>query len=173
MSPDIYLRSNEPHVALCAHGVLLPSISVKMYLAEADVQLFFAIVPAFIDALPPSPKHEPGATHPGQRQSEDRNRANRDNAITFLRFEIQELPRVLTKDHAMYDLSDDAFSTASDALEDILVLLDELVDNAIPRHKSDVSVGKPLLPRLSTLAERCPNVETLLRPLFFQLKLLS
>ncbi|OCK94770.1 uncharacterized protein K441DRAFT_696305 [Cenococcum geophilum 1.58] len=129
-----------------------------MHLAEADVQLFFAVVPAFVDALPPRPKHELGVTHPGQRQSEDRNRANRDNAITFLRFEIQELPRVLTKDHAIYDLSDHAFSTASDALEDILVLLDELVDDAIPRHESDVSADEfQKLPKLQAL-------ETILRP---------
>ena len=69
----------------------------------------------------------------------------RDNAITFLRFEIQELPRVLTRDCAIYDLSDDAFSKASVALEDILFLLDELVDHAILEQESDVPVGKPLL----------------------------
>jgi hypothetical protein len=117
-----------------------------MHLAEADVPLFFAVVPAFVDALLLSPKHdEPGATNLGQHQSEDRNRVSRDNAITFLRFEIQELSRVLTKDYAIYDLSDNAFRIASDALEDILVVLNKLVDDVIPRHESNVSVGKPLL----------------------------
>jgi hypothetical protein len=101
-----------------------------MHLVEADAQLFFTVVPAFVVALPPKP----------MRRSEDRNLENRDNAITFLRFEIQELPRVLTKDHAIYDLSDHAYRTASDALELILVLLEDLVDDAIPRH-----VGQPLL----------------------------
>jgi hypothetical protein len=132
---------------------LLPRIFLKMHLAEAYAPLFFAVVPAFVDALPVSPKHnEPGATNSGQRQSEERNRASRDNAITFLRFEIQELPRALTKDYAVYDLSDDAFRTASDALEDILLLLHELVDDAIPRYESNVSVGKPLL--ITAIASR-------------------
>lgn len=133
---SVFPLANDPDVAIGARGVPLPSIFVKMYLAEADARLFFAVVPAFVDALPPSP---------GQHQSEDRNQANRDNAITFLRFEIQELPRVFTKDRATYDLSEDAFSTASDALEDILVLLDERVDDAMLGHECGVSVGQPLL----------------------------
>jgi hypothetical protein len=62
-----------------------------------------------------------------------------------LRFEIQELPRVFTEDRATYDLSEDAFSTASDALEDILVLLDERVDDAMLGHECGVSVGQPLV----------------------------
>ncbi|RYP46073.1 hypothetical protein DL768_007665 [Monosporascus sp. mg162] len=120
-----------------------------MHLAEADAQLFLAIVQAFVSALPPSPKREP--------QSEDWNRTKRHNAISVLRFEVQDLPKVLTKDFAVCDLSDDAFDKASDALEDLLNLLDGLVDDGIPRKEELLTNPPPRFPKLRAL-------ETLLRP---------
>ena len=109
-------------------------MSVKMHLAEADAHLFLAVVPAFVAALPPSPKREPGDLNPTQTchaQSEDWNRTKRHNAITFLRFEVWGLAGVLTKDRSHLELSHDAFEKASDALEDLLDLLDGLVDDGI------------------------------------------
>lgn len=98
-----------------------------MHLADTDSALFLAVVRAFVSALPPSP------TRISTGQSEDcrRDQRKRNNAITFLRFEVHELASVLNKDRAVSDLPDDAFDRASEALEDVLNLLDGLVDNGI------------------------------------------
>jgi len=105
-----------------------------MLLAKTDAQLFLGTVQAFVGALPPSPKREPDAAQTCQPQSEDWNQTKRHNAITFLRFEVWELTEVLTEDRAICDLSGDAFDSASDALEELLDLLDGLVDDGIPRN---------------------------------------
>ena len=107
-----------------------------MHLAVADVELFSTVIPAFIDALPRSPWHDSATTH--LLQPEAQNQIHRANVINILRFEIQQLPEVLTKDAATYVLSDDLFRRASDALEDVLSLLDDLVDSEIVRCKGDI-----------------------------------
>lgn len=104
-----------------------------------SAELFLAVVPVFVDALPSRPKREPRATDQRQPQPEDWSRAERANAIVFLRFEIQQLPKVLPKDYATYDLSDEVSQTASDALDDILFVLDELIDDAIIKQSRNVS----------------------------------
>ncbi|KAL7948569.1 hypothetical protein V8C42DRAFT_314863 [Trichoderma barbatum] len=128
-----------------------------MRLIEADAQLYFAIVQAFVSALPPSPEREPDAASTCKPQSGDRIRTKRHNVIRILRFEVWELTEVLTKDRAVCDLSVDAFDNASDALEDLLYLLDGLVDDGIPRNEE--LLGNPP-PRFSKLRA----LETLLRP---------
>lgn len=107
-----------------------------------SAELFLAVVPVFVDALPLRPKREPRATDQRQPQPEDWSRAERANAIVFLRFEIQQLPEVLPKDYATYDLSDEISQVASDALDDILFFLDGLVNDAIIEQNNDVSVSK-------------------------------
>lgn len=98
---------------------------------KQDAKQFFAMVPAFVAALPPSLRHEPGTAHSGDRQLEDLDRVSRDNRITFLRFEVQELFRVFTKHRSEYNLSSDTFRTASDTLEQVLYILEKLANNAI------------------------------------------
>lgn len=103
-----------------------------MPLAKEEVQVFFATVQAFVDALPPSPKREQlDATQTGGPQPADLNQIKRHNAITLLRFEVLEMARVFTKDRALDDLSDDAFDKASDTLEDLFQVLNGLVDDGI------------------------------------------
>ncbi|KAL6886896.1 peptidase S8/S53 domain-containing protein [Trichoderma evansii] len=114
-----------------------------MYLAEADVQLFLAIVRAFVDALPPDPKNEPDTC---RSQSEHQNRIERHNAIRILRLEVTTLSKDSTKNQVMCDLQDESFEKASKALEDLLYVLDELVDDGILKHNS-----KDLAPRLPKL----------------------
>lgn len=112
--------------------------------AVESAELLLAVIPAFVDALPSRPKREPRTTdlRLRQRQPEDWSRAERDNAIVFLRFEIKQLPEVLPKDYATYDLSDEISQTASDALDDILFVLDGLIDDVIIKQNSNVSVSK-------------------------------
>ncbi|KAI9684271.1 MAG: hypothetical protein M1822_005744 [Bathelium mastoideum] len=117
-----------------------------MRLAEEETRLFFAVVPVFVAALPPSPGT------PAQRQHVDRQQERRHNAITILRLEIQKLLKSFTRDHAAYDLSEDAFSKASNQLEYILVLLEEWVDDAILEHERRVRTDeRHTLPKLQTL----------------------
>ncbi|KAI1317243.1 hypothetical protein F5Y16DRAFT_153501 [Xylariaceae sp. FL0255] len=129
----------------------------KMHQAEADAQLFLAVVHAFVGALPPSPKREPNTAQTYQPQIEDWNRTKRHNAITFLRFEVWELTGVLTMGRAICDLSGDAFDQASDALEDLLNLLDGLVDDGILGEK-DILTDPP------SRFHKLRALETLLRP---------
>jgi hypothetical protein len=110
----------------------------KMHVFEADARLFFAVVPAFVAALPPSPNRERNLLDPAQirqPQSEDWNRTKRHNAITFLRFEVMELAGVLTKDRSLCELSCDALKEASDALEELLALLHGLIDHGILQNE--------------------------------------
>ncbi|KAK4443846.1 hypothetical protein QBC34DRAFT_416455 [Podospora aff. communis PSN243] len=141
---------------------------VKMHLAEEDAHLFLAVVPAFVAALPPSPNREIGDLNPratqtrhASAQSEDWNRTKRHNAITFMRFEVQDLAVVLTKDLAQLELLDDALEKASDALEDLLDLLDRLVDDGILRSEGlpkDPPSRFPRLWALETLLQPCGHV---------------
>lgn len=116
-----------------------------MHLDDADSALFLAVVRAFVSALPPSPARFPNSTgHSREPQSEDqrRDQRKRDNVITFLRFEVHELASVLNKDRAVSDLPDDAFDKASEALEDVLNLLDGIVDDRICGSERNVLVVK-------------------------------
>ncbi|KAE8441485.1 hypothetical protein EG329_004909 [Mollisiaceae sp. DMI_Dod_QoI] len=74
------------------------------------------------------------------------------NSITLLRFEVQEMQKVLTETRSEYDLSGDDFGKASAALESVLFSLEELVDEAILKYHGDLS-SKQELRRLCALRD--------------------
>jgi hypothetical protein len=81
------------------------------------LQLIHAVLPVFVQALPPVPDVAP-TTNPKQEKLK--------NFITILRFEIQEMQQVLIETHVEQNLTNnDAFG---EALEDLLFCLDALVD---------------------------------------------
>ncbi len=125
-----------------------------MLLDERVTQLFFSVVPAFIAALPPSPKHRPATDYSRQPQPEERNGETQDNAVRLLRFAVQQLLGVFTTNRSLYDLPVDAFGKASEALEDILFVLEELVDDEILDQEHNVAVVSSLrcaFPRTVTI----------------------
>lgn len=112
-----------------------------MHLSEADVQLFLAIVHAFIDALPPCPKQKLHADHIYQSETNGQERRKRHNVITLLRNGVTELSRDLVKDCITCNLRDGTtFDKASEALGKRLVTLDDLVDDSIIKESSVSSV---------------------------------
>jgi len=112
-----------------------------MRLADEDTQLFLAVLPTFVEALPPCPG--PALTGSHSNNPHDLGRMDLMNSITLLRFEIQRMQNVLTEAGLEYDLPDDDFVNASKALEDGLFWLEELVDDAILDCKDDPSVCTP------------------------------
>lgn len=94
-------------------------------------QLFHAVLPTIVEALPPRPAQTLFSTG---INSHDRNLNDElvlKNSITLLRFEIQEMQKVLTEANSEYDLSNDAYAQASSALEDVLSLFEERIDDVI------------------------------------------
>jgi hypothetical protein len=94
-------------------------------------QLFHAVLPTIVEALPPRPTQTLFSTG---INSHDRNLNDElvlKNSITLLRFEIQEMQKVLTEANSEYDLSNEAYAQASSALEDVLSLFEERVDDVI------------------------------------------
>lgn len=86
------------------------------------LQLFYDVLPAFIEALPPRPSAAP---------ANNRKQETLKNLISILRFEMQQMQQILTKTHTEYDLMDeDIFKVpdVSDALEDVLFCLEGLVN---------------------------------------------
>ncbi|KAL5358301.1 hypothetical protein BJX96DRAFT_163656 [Aspergillus floccosus] len=88
---------------------------------EGYAQLFFTVLPFFIEALPnpPSPSGSRSFHGAVSRQQEAMK-----NSITLLRFEFKEMQNVLTESYSACDLSSIEFETARDALEDVLYLLE-------------------------------------------------
>lgn len=93
----------------------------------ASLELFLTLLPLFINALPPHPEITLSSSQPklSSRVEEFK------NATTLLRFEIQEMQNVLTKDRAEYDLSAEEADKATHALEDVLLLLEGLVHSSV------------------------------------------
>ena len=109
-----------------------------MYLSGTNPTLFFDVIGAFVQALPSPPDRS--RNHDGHEMDKE-DRIIRNNAITSLRFEVQDLPRVFTEERATFDLPNEDFGYAKDALEDILVLMDDLVDNGILAHNEQHAVS--------------------------------
>ncbi|PON20790.1 hypothetical protein TGAM01_v210298 [Trichoderma gamsii] len=108
-----------------------------MQLYEADVQLFLATVQAFVDVLPPCPKRKSNAAQKDE-STEAKNRLERDNFIRILRIDMTEVSGDSTKDRMMCDVPDgDAFEKAREALEDLLLMMNERVDDGIPKEDSN------------------------------------
>jgi hypothetical protein len=99
-------------------------------------QLFLTVLPFFIRALPPS---SASASHP-YHDSISRRQETLKNSVTLLRFELREMQNVLTESYSACDLSPQEFETARDALEDVLYLLEDLVDESIRKYQG----GEPL-----------------------------
>jgi hypothetical protein len=117
-----------------------------MGLPKVHSQLFFAVIPAFVDALPLSPRRQSDAAQLGQLQSWNEHELGRRNTITMLRFEIQRSARVLTRDRAICELSDDEAKEVKEMLEYLLSTLDGLVDHGIlggesGRREKHTSIG--------------------------------
>ncbi|OTB13975.1 hypothetical protein K445DRAFT_24122 [Daldinia sp. EC12] len=89
-------------------------------------QLFFSVIDAFINALPPSPRDEPF-----QPRFEDRATMGLRNEIGLMRTAIQTSSMIFTKRGVTIDSVDDSYGKGSEALEDILNVLDRLVDDQI------------------------------------------
>lgn len=105
--------------SLCSHRFLIAM--VKLIEKDAgNLQLFHAVLPAFIDALPQLPSTAPTA-------SRKQEALKHVNGITTLRFEILGMQQVLTETHAEYDLIDGEIAEASEALVDVLDFLNDLV----------------------------------------------
>lgn len=96
------------------------------------VQLFLTVLPFFIRALPPPPSASD--SHP-YHDAISRQRETLKNSVTLLRFELREMQNVLTESYSACDLSLQEFETARDALEDVLYLLEDLVDESIRKYQ--------------------------------------
>jgi len=115
-----------------------------MRLVDEDIgcsQLLLAVLPAFVEALPPCPV--PALTGSHSNNLHDPGRRILRNSIILLRIEIQRMQMVLMEACLEYDLSADDFVNASAVLEDGLFLLEELIDNAILGYKDGPSVSTP------------------------------
>ncbi|KAL6353450.1 hypothetical protein LRP88_13942 [Fusarium phalaenopsidis] len=95
-----------------------------MRLNQRNVDIFFATAPAFVASLPPAP---------------DRDKALEDvmlaltNSVVSLRFEFTRLRNSFSIEWAATDLPKSDCAEANIALEDILDMLDNLVDDSIWR----------------------------------------
>ncbi|RSL66887.1 hypothetical protein CEP51_012729 [Fusarium floridanum] len=107
---------------------------------QRNVDLFFAIAQTFVASLPPAP---------------DRDRALADdmmlaltNSVVNLRFEITRLLYTFSIDRALIELPERDCARANIALEDILDMLDNLVDESICMYQQDLGNSFPRLESL-------------------------
>ncbi|KAH7133081.1 hypothetical protein B0J13DRAFT_93100 [Dactylonectria estremocensis] len=103
------------------------------------LQLFRTVLPVFIEALPPRPSVSPLIS---RKQEELK------NTISILRFEVQEMEQVLSGTWTACDLTNDATSEASNALEDALLCMEDLV-RVDPEGESGSQTSFPKLANLS------------------------
>ncbi|KAF4447058.1 serine protease [Fusarium austroafricanum] len=108
-----------------------------MRLPHQNVNLFFAVTPAFIASLPPAPDRDEDPVNDGTLAL--------NNAIISLRFEITRLLITLTEERASVELSESDYAEASPALEDILEMLNSLVDDSVPRSKEALHIFPKLV----------------------------
>lgn len=97
-----------------------------MRLDSDHTNLFLVTIHAFVVALP---------SVPGRDEAEDDpDKLILLNSIGNLRFEIRDLQNTLTKERAEYDIPSEDHGRASNHVEDILNVLDDLIDDAIPNQ---------------------------------------
>ncbi|KAH7210106.1 hypothetical protein DER44DRAFT_775050 [Fusarium oxysporum] len=102
------------------------------------LQLIYAVLPVFIEALPPVPD---------VAQTTNSKQEILKNLVTILRFEIQEMQKILSVTHTEHNFTSSSTLKASEELEDVLFCLDALVDIK-PENLSDPETRYP---RLDTL----------------------
>ncbi|KAF6822502.1 hypothetical protein CMUS01_11058 [Colletotrichum musicola] len=103
-----------------------------------EAGLFLAVAPVIVEGLPPTPKRAANTTKP------DRKREALNNAITLLRVEILQMMEVFPTEYIDYELPEDKFNAARDALEDTLDFLEALLQEDIVHSQPDVPEAKPL-----------------------------
>lgn len=99
------------------------------------LQLFQAVLPAFIEALPPWLSAAPN----------DPKQEILKNVITILRFKTNEMQQVMIPACWDYDLTDVDISRVSDAVEDVLFSLEDLV-----LMNTDVQLVRALISQTDT-----------------------
>ncbi|KAF2191249.1 subtilisin-like protein [Zopfia rhizophila CBS 207.26] len=107
-----------------------------------DANFFLDVAPAFVASLPPAPPRDEVPNSVKKQPLEDIRMLARNNANVELRFEIGELLATFTKERANQDLSFDDHRHVAEALEDILYLLEDLVDDSIISKDTIQLTGK-------------------------------
>lgn len=118
-----------------------------MRLDSDHTNLFLVTIHAFVAALPSVPSRN--------EAEEDHDKLILLNSIGNLRFEIRDLQNTLTKERAEYDIPSEDYGRASKHVEDILNVLDDLIDGAIPNQfiYSPVRISE-IFCLISTIADR-------------------